>query len=68
MTKALKTINIAELVVESYDTEDVVAFLCERLKRYNTGDKQDAELGLYVSILSELNDKLGGSKSIKVIV
>lgn len=68
MARVIKNINIPELVVKSYDTEDVVAFLTEKFKKYNSGENRNEELAMYIAILDELNKKLGGGNNIKVIM
>lgn len=55
-----KEVNIPELVIKNHDTKEVVAFVTARLKKYNSGESQSAELGMYIDILDALNKKLGG--------
>lgn len=59
-----KEINIPTLIVNNFETKDVVAFLTTKFKQYNLrGGKEmeDPELAIYISILDALNKKLGGA-------
>lgn len=63
--KEIRQINIADLVVERYDPEEVVAFLTAKLKTYNNrngAEFVDRELAMYVDILDALNRKMGGGQ------
>ncbi len=59
-----KEINIPTLIVNNFETKDVVAFLTTKFKQYNLRDGkelEDPELAIYISILEALNKKLGGT-------
>lgn len=59
-----KEISIPTLIVNNFETKDVVAFLTTKFKQYNLrGGKEleDKELAIYISILEALNKKLGGA-------
>lgn len=61
--KEIRPISIPDLIVERYNTEEVVAFLTTKLKNYNNrmgAEYADRELTIYLSILDALNKKLGG--------
>lgn len=63
----MKEIDIPKLVIEKHTTEEIVCFLTARLKKYNSGDNQSAELSLYVDIIDALNKKLGGGSGRSVL-
>ena len=60
-----REISIPTLIVENFRTEEVVAFLTEKFKKYNNRyGTPDPELELWIQVLDSLNRKLnGGSKS-----
>lgn len=61
---ATREVSIPTIIVENFDTKDVVAFLTDKFKQYNLrGGKEfeDRELAIYISILDALNKKLGGA-------
>lgn len=60
-----REISIPTLIVENFRTEEVVAFLDDKIKKCsNRLDPRDPELELWVQVLGALNRKLnGGSKS-----
>lgn len=60
-----REISIPTLIVENFRTEEVVAFLTDKFKKYNNRyNCPDPELELWIQILDQLNRKLnGGSKS-----
>ena len=59
-----REISIPTLIVENFRTEEVVAFLADKIKKYNhRSETPDAELEIWVQVLDALNKKLnGGSK------
>lgn len=73
-----KEINIPKDIVEKYEPKDIILYLTKELKKYNRESEQingaivyrvaDNELQFYIDILSELNDKLNGSKAPNVII
>lgn len=59
-----KEISIPTLIVNNFETKDVVAFLATKFKQYNLRngkEYEDPELAIYISILDALNKKLGGA-------
>lgn len=60
-----REISIPTLIVENFRTEEVVAFLADKIKKCSSRmDPKDSELELWVQVLDALNRKLnGGSKS-----
>lgn len=60
-----REISIPTLIVENFRTEEVVAFLTDKFKKYNhRGEASDPELEIWIQVLDALNKKLnGGSKS-----
>jgi len=60
-----REISIPTLIVENFRTEEVVAFLTDKIKKYNNRyGHPDPELDIWVGVLDALNRKLsGGSKS-----
>ena len=60
-----REISIPTLIVENFRTEEVVAFLTDKFKKYNNRyGSPDPELELWIQVLDSLNRKLnGGSKS-----
>ena len=60
-----REISIPTLIVENFRTEEVVAFLAEKMKKCaNRAETKDPELDLWIQVLDGLNRKLnGGSKS-----
>lgn len=68
--KEIRQINIADLVVERYDPEEVVAFLVSKLKSYNVRNGQefaDRELAGYIQILEALSRKMGGGSGAVIL-
>lgn len=60
-----REISIPTLIVENFRTEEVVAFLTDKFKKYNNRyGAPDPELEIWIQVLDALNRKLnGGSKS-----
>ena len=60
-----REISIPTLIVNNFRTEEVVAFLTDKFKKYNNRyGSPDPELDLWIQVLDSLNRKLnGGSKS-----
>lgn len=60
-----REISIPTLIVENFRTEEVVAFLADKLKKCAMrSEHPDSEQELMVQVLDALNRKLnGGSKS-----
>lgn len=60
-----REISVPTLIVENFRTEEVVAFLTDKIKKYNNRyGSPDPELELWIQVLDALNRKLnGGSKS-----
>lgn len=60
-----REISIPTLIVENFRTEEVVAFLTDKIKKFNHRyNSPDPELEIWVQVLDALNKKLnGGSKS-----
>lgn len=61
---ATREISIPTLIVNNFDTKDVVAFLTAKFKQYNGRcgkEGEDQELAIYISILEALSKKLGGT-------
>ena len=63
-----REISIPTLIVENFRTEEVVAFLTDKFKKYNhRDDYPDPELELWISVLDGLNKKLNGTPKSNVL-
>lgn len=63
-----REISIPTLIVENFRTEEVVAFLTDKFKKYNhREDRSDPELELWISVLDGLNKKLNGASKSNVL-
>ena len=63
-----REISIPTLIVENFRTEEVVAFLTDKFKKYNHRDEHpDPELELWISVLDGLNKKLNGASKSNVL-
>lgn len=63
--KEIRQINLADLIVERYNPEEVVAFLANKIKAYNNrmgAEYADREMKIYTDILDALNKKMGGGQ------